>query len=490
MTIWGGRFSAKLNDHAWDLNSSLLVDKRMAIQDVEGSRAWANALQCAGILTKKEHTSISNGLVAIKEEFASGRFSFVPSDEDIHTAVERRLTELIGDTGGKLHTGRSRNDQVATDFRLWMLQNIPVLDGAVKDLQSAMVAQAEKASETILPGYTHLQRAQPVLLAHWWLSHYWPLQRDRARLRDLTARVSVLPLGSGALAGAPFDIDRIQLANTLGFADVSQNSMDAVSDRDFAAEYSFCATMIGIHLSKLAEQMVLFTSAEFGFFELADAFSTGSSLMPQKKNPDVFELTRGKAGALLGLLTGLLATLKGLPSTYDKDLQEDKAPVFQATDTLLAILPVIAGALHTLTVKPERLRGAIDPSLMATDLADYLVAKGMPFRQAHEITGRVVRAAADRRISLSQLSVEDYRAISPAFDMDVYQVFDPMRSIQKRNVIGGTSLQSVKNQLAEIQRLTPALAPGAGGTPQGDQSLGTLQDSKSEDSGFQETKGE
>ena len=455
MTLWSGRFSTQLNDHAWDLNSSLPVDKRMAIQDVDGSHAWAEALKCAGILGEKEYASISNGLVAIKEEFSSGRFSFVPSDEDIHTAVERRLTELIGDTAGKLHTGRSRNDQVATDFRLWMLQNIPVLESALQDLQTVFVEQAELAGETVMPGYTHLQRAQPVLLAHWWLSHYWPLQRDRARLNDLTARVSVLPLGSGALAGVPFEIDRLTLAKALGFANVSQNSMDAVSDRDFAAEYLFCTTMIGIHLSKLAEQVVLYTSAEFGFFELADSFSTGSSLMPQKKNPDVFELTRGKAGAMLGLFTGLLATLKALPSTYDKDLQEDKAPVFQATDTLLAIVPVIVGALRTITVKPERLRAAIDPTMMSTDLADYLVSRGVPFRKAHEITGKVVRAAAERQISLDQLSIEEYQAISPAFESDVHQVFDPTRSIQKRNAIGGTSLQSVHNQLAGIHLLQP-----------------------------------
>ncbi len=287
------------------------------------------------------------------------------------------------------------------------------------------------------------------LLAHWWLSYYWSLNRDVERLGDLTKRVSVLPLGSGALAGVPFEIDRVALAKALGFADVSQNSIDGVSDRDFAAEYLFCSTMIGIHLSKLAEQIVLFTSAEFGFFELADAFSTGSSLMPQKKNPDVFELTRGKAGTLLGLLTGLLATLKGLPSTYDKDLQEDKAPVFQATDTLLAILPVIAGALRSITVKAERMRNAIDPSMLATDLADYLVEKGVPFRKAHEFTGKVVRAAGEGKVGMEEMSLEAYQAISPVFEADVYQVFDPMRSIEKRNAIGGTSLQSVKKQISE-----------------------------------------
>jgi argininosuccinate lyase len=321
----------------------------------------------------------------------------------------------------------------------------------LKDLQSALIEQAEKAGETVMPGYTHLQRAQPILLAHWWLSHYWALQRDVERFQDLTKRVSVLPLGSGALAGVPFEIDRVALARSLGFAEVSQNSIDAVSDRDFAAEYLFCATMTGVHLSKLAEQIVLYTSAEFGFFELSDAFSTGSSLMPQKKNPDVFELTRGKAGTLLGLFTGLLTTLKGLPSTYDKDLQEDKAPVFAATDILLAILPVIAGALRTITVKPERMRAAIDSTMMATDLADYLVGKGIPFRDTHSMAGKAVRVAGESKVGLEEMPLEVYQALCPAFEADVYQVFDPMKSIEKRNAIGGTSLQSVKNQIKKIK---------------------------------------
>ena len=460
MTLWGARFSTKLDPQAWSLNSSLAVDQRLAIQDVNGSRAWADAIHRAGILTDKEYTSICLGLDTVKEEFSAGRFSFAASDEDIHTAVERRLRELIGEAAGKLHTGRSRNDQVATDFRLWMLETIPALNVALNVLQAALIEQAEKAGPTVMPGYTHLQRAQPILLAHWWLSHYWPFVRDRERLQDLTERVSVLPLGSGALAGVPFDVDRIALAKCLGFAQVSQNSLDAVSDRDFAAEYLFCTTMIGIHLSKLAEQVILFGSAEFGFFELSDAFSTGSSLMPQKKNPDVFELTRGKAGTLIGLLTGLLTTLKGLPSTYDKDLQEDKAPVFQATDTLLAVLPVIAGALKTITCKPDRMRAGIDSTMMATDLADYLVAKGIPFREAHALAGKVVRAAGEQQVELEQMPLEAFQTTGgqPAegvsndlFEADVYQVFDPLKSIQKRNTIGGTSLQSVKNQIQQIK---------------------------------------
>lgn len=505
MTLWGGRFAQSPNQLAFELNASLSVDQRLALQDVDGSLAWADAIHKAGILSDEERAAIAFGLDTVREEFSSGQFSFVPSDEDIHTAVERRLTELIGEAAGKLHTGRSRNDQVATDFRLWMLSAIPELESALKNLQAALVENAEKAlphpsplpqgegtrlpstrekqnhvaqlttlpqregtrlpstygrrvgdegkdeNVIFMPGYTHLQRAQPILLAHWWLSHYHPLQRDVERLNDLTKRVSILPLGSGALAGVPFDVDRIALAEKLGFADVSQNSLDAVSDRDFAAEYLFCATMIGVHLSKLAEQIVLFTSAEFGFFELSDAFSTGSSLMPQKKNPDVFELARGKAGTLLGLLTGLLATLKGLPSTYDKDLQEDKAPVFQATDTLLAVLPVIAEALRTINVKAERMKSAIDSSMLATDLADYLVSKGVPFRKAHEAAGQVVRAAGERNVSAEKMPLEAYQAISPKFAADVYQVFDALESINKRNTIGGASLQSVLNQIQKIK---------------------------------------
>jgi argininosuccinate lyase len=451
MTLWGGRFSTKLNDQAWDLNSSLPIDQRMAIQDVDGSIAWADALHKASILLDEEHASISLGLDTVKKEFASGEFHFVPSDEDIHTAVERRLTEIIGPLAGKLHTGRSRNDQVATDFRLWMLQAIPELDSAFSLLQSALVEQAELAGETLMPGYTHLQRAQPILLSHWWLSHYWPLERDRERLTDLIKRVSILPLGSGALAGTPVPVDRAALAESLNFMEASQNSLDSVSDRDFAAEFLFCATMTGIHLSKFSEQIVLYTSAEFGFFELSDAFSTGSSLMPQKKNPDVFELTRGKAGTLIGMLTGLLATLKGLPSTYDKDLQEDKAPVFAATDTLLAILPVIAGALRTITAKPQRMRNAIDSFMMATDLADYLVEKGIPFRETHAIAGKAVRLAGEKNVELEELSLEAYQTLCSVFEADVYQVFDPMKSVEKRNAIGGTSLQSVKNQIQKIK---------------------------------------
>jgi len=332
-----------------------------------------------------------------------------------------------------------------------MLTAIPVITNALADLQSTLIQRAELAGETLMPGYTHLQRAQPVLLSHWWMSHFWPLQRDKERLAQLSERVSILPLGCGALAGAPLPIDRAALAEALGFKAPAPNSLDAVSDRDFAAEFLFCSALTGVHLSKLAEQIVLYTSAEFGFLELSDAFSTGSSLMPQKKNPDVFELTRGKAGTLLGLLTGLMATLKGLPSTYDKDLQEDKAPVFAAYDMLTTILPVISSALLTINVRAERMHTAIDSFMMATDLADYLVKKGIPFRETHRLAGKAVRMAMDSGKGLDTLSLEQYKSLHPAFETDVYRVLDPMESIKRRNAIGGTSIEAVREQIHQAK---------------------------------------
>ncbi|MBT4311411.1 MAG: argininosuccinate lyase [Anaerolineae bacterium] len=445
--LWHGRFANKTNEQAFALNASISFDIRMADQDVRGSIAWAEAIYKAGILDSAEHAQIQTGLLQIKEEFLSQTFTVKSDDEDIHSAVERRLGEIIGALSGKLHTGRSRNDQVATDFRLWILDHIPALDSALADLQSALVERAEKDYDTIMPGYTHLQRAQPFTLGQWFLSHYPPLKRDQARLQELSRRVGILPLGSGALAGCPYPIDRIALSESLGFDVPSFNSLDAVSNRDFAAEFLFVAALIGTHLSKLAEQVVLFTSAEFGFFELDDAYSTGSSLMPQKKNADPFELTRGKAGTLLGYLMGLMATLKGLPSTYDKDLQEDKIPIFAAFDTLVAMLPVIAGALRTLTVKPARMEASIDASMMATDLADYLVERGVPFREAHAISGEVVRAGITKEKSLDALTLAEYKEINAVFDEKVYEVYDARASIAKRAAIGGTAPDAVKAQI-------------------------------------------
>jgi argininosuccinate lyase len=452
MKLWGGRFSGKMDPAAWELNASLAFDRRLAPQDVRGSLAWAQALEQAGVLSQAECSQISTGLEAILGEFEQGQFLFLESDEDIHTAVERRLGELIGPVAGKLHTGRSRNDQVATDLRLWVMDHLPLLDAALADLQAALIERAEMDLGILMPGYTHLQRAQVILLSHWWLSHFWPLHRDRQRLEGALQRSASLPLGCGALAGTPYPVDRLALAETLGFAGPAPNSLDAVSDRDFVLETLFCASLVGVHLSKLAEAIVLFSSAEFGFIELSDAYATGSSLMPQKKNPDVFELTRGKSGALIGWLTGMLATLKGLPSTYDKDLQEDKTPLFNAFDTLSLLLPVLAGALRSLNVRPERMRAAIDSTMMATDLADYLVEKGLPFRQAHALAGQAVQLAQAQGKPLEALSLEEFQALgdevgSIKFDTDVYQVFDPAQSAARRSAIGGTAPAAVQEQI-------------------------------------------
>ena len=325
------------------------------------------------------------------------------------------------------------------------------LDELLRGVQQALFDRANQDLELVMPGYTHLQRAQPILLSHWWLAHFWPLARDRQRLAQARERAAVLPLGSGALAGTPFAVDRPFLAAELGFARVSANSLDAVSDRDFAAEFLFTAALVGVHLSRLSEALVLFSTAEFGFVELSDTYSTGSSLMPQKKNPDTLELTRGKAGALIGKLTGLLATLKGLPSTYDKDLQEDKLPVFEAADTLEVMLPVMSGLLSTLKIRPEGLRKALDPALLATDLADSLVQRGVPFREAHGLVGQVVRRAQEMGVGLDRLPLAELQAISPVFAGDVEQVFDFRASANRRAVQGGTALEAVKAQLQEAQ---------------------------------------
>lgn len=452
MSLWGGRFSGSMDPDAWILNASILFDQRMARQDVTGSQAWAQQLQSIGVLSVEEYAAIHQGLDQIQNEFSQKAFVFQPGDEDIHSAVERRLYEIIGATAGKLHTGRSRNDQVATDFRLWLIDHIPELLKTIAQFQAQLITRAEMDLDLVMPAYTHLQRAQPGLLSHWWLSFFWALERDRQRLVFAQQECAVLPLGSGAVAGTSFPIDREALAAQLGFAKISRNSMDAVSDRDFAVQFVFDAVLCGVHLSRLAEQVVLFTSSEFGFFVLDDAFATGSSLMPQKKNSDVFELTRGKAGTMLGLLTGLLATLKGLPSTYDKDLQEDKQAVFQAFDILMAVLPVLTKAIATLRVNPARMAAAIDPSVYATDVADLLVKAGIPFREAHALVGQAVRVAADQAKGIQELSVEEWQAIIPGVTIDWPALFSPQASIATRTVVGGTAPAAVLEQINTARR--------------------------------------
>lgn len=452
MSLWGGRFQGKSDADAWKLNASIDFDQRLAKQDLTGSIAWAQQLHKIGILNPSEFKQIHSGLNQILIEFEQSTFNFLPGDEDIHTAVERRLYEIIGSTAGKLHTGRSRNDQVATDFRLWFLEAMPVLMNEIRQFQMQLVFRAEQDISLVMPSYTHLQRAQPVLLSHWWLSFFWPLERDIKRLIFTLEECGTMPLGSGAAAGTSFAIDRAELANQLGFNGISQNSIDAVSDRDFAAQFLFDAALCGIHLSRLSEQVVLFTSAEFGFFALDDAFATGSSLMPQKKNPDVFEITRGKAGSLLGLLTGLLATLKGLPSTYDKDLQDDKQAVFQAYDILMAVIPVLSKAIFSLTVFPAKLRAAIDPSLFATDVADLLVKSGIPFRDAHSIVGKAVKLSTESGKGIHQLTKTEWQSILPNIDLDFSTVFSPEVSISTRSMVGGTAPQAVLEQISTARR--------------------------------------
>ena len=446
--LWGGRFAAQTDTLVHRYNASIGFDARLYDEDISGSVAWAEGLAAAKLLTADDRDALLAGLEAVRAEFAAGAFAIVADDEDIHSAVERRLTELVGPVGGKLHTGRSRNDQVATDFRLWLMRACDRLDAALGGVQSALADSAAAALDLPLPGYTHLQHAQPITWGHWALAHFWPLARDRQRFAAARQSAAVLPLGAAALAGSAFPIDRAALASRLGFAGVTANSLDAVSDRDFAAEFLFAAALLGVHLSRLAEQLILFSSAEFGFVRLADAYSTGSSIMPQKKNPDTLELTRGKSGRLIGHLTGFLATLKGLPSAYDKDLQEDKEPVFDAADTLELALPVMAGLLRTLELRPERMAAQLEAGLLATELADYLVRRGLPFREAHHLVGRVVRLGEERGVAITALALAELQAISPHIGPDVAEALTVPAALAARDLPGGTGPAALAAQLA------------------------------------------
>jgi argininosuccinate lyase len=445
--LWGGRFSKDTNLLVRRLNDSLPFDQRLWKEDIRASVAWAHALAQAGLLTSAECAQLVAGLELVRAEFAAGSFMFAVGDEDIHTAVERRLTELVGSVGGKLHTGRSRNDQVATDLRLWMMQACEDLAHEISGLQAALIDSAASHLYAIMPGYTHLQQAQPVTWGHWALSHFWPLVRDAARLANARSAAGVLPLGSGALAGTAFVVDRDALARSLGFEFVSTNSMDAVSDRDFVCDFLYAGTMIGVHLSRLAEQLLLFSSAEFGYVVVDDAYSTGSSLMPQKKNADPLELARGKTGRLFGNLQTLLVVLKGLPSTYDKDLQEDKEPAFDTFDTLLALLPVMAGLVRSLQVRPQAMAARLLPGLLATDMADELVRQGVPFREAHGLVGALVQRAEGLGVELTKVSLAERQRISAHFTDEMWAEINFEHSLQRRGQIGGTAHAAVEAQL-------------------------------------------
>ena len=447
--MWTGRFEQPTDALLRAFSESVSFDWRLYAHDVDGSLAHAAALRAASLLTDEELRQIEGGLNAIRDEIARGEFPFRPELEDVHMNIEAALTARIGPAGAKLHTARSRNDQVALDLRLYLRAEMDVLTRELRAMQSALVGLAGRFPDAVLPGYTHLQRAQPVLFGHHLLAYVEMFDRDAGRLADGRRRLDVMPLGSGALAGSTINLDRGFIAARLGFPAVSQNSMDAVSDRDFACEFLAAAALVGMHLSRLSEDVILWASSEFGFVRLSDAFTTGSSLMPQKKNPDVAELTRGKTGRLYGNLFRLLTTLKGLPMTYNRDLQEDKEAVFDSVDTLKLTLRVFAAMLREAEVnEPAMTRAAADENLLATDLADYLVLKGVPFRQAHEVIGKLVALCARRQTVFSALPLVDYQQASPAFGEDVFGLLDVRRALAARRNVGSPAPENVTARLA------------------------------------------
>ncbi|XP_070572641.1 argininosuccinate lyase-like isoform X2 [Ptychodera flava] len=450
--LWGGRFTGATDPVMEKFNASIEFDKRMWKADIQGSQAYVKALEKVGLVTKDERQAIEEGLDKVAEEWNDGSFSIQAGDEDIHTANERRLKELIGSAAGKLHTGRSRNDQVVTDMRLWMRDNLSVLGNYLKQLIQVIISRAKKEIDVLMPGYTHLQRAQPIRWSQWLLSYGTALQRDMQRLREIMTRICVCPLGCGALAGNPFNVDRESIAKELGFPGISANSLDGTSGRDFVAEFLFWSSMTMITLSKWAEDLIIYSTKEFAFVQLSDAYSTGSSLMPQKKNPDSLELIRGKSGRVFGKCAGFLMTMKGLPSTYNKDLQEDKEAMFDAYDTLEGVLQVAVGVMSTLQVNKKAAHDALSPDMLATDLAYYLVRKGVPFREAHGLSGNAVHLAETKKCSMKDLTLEDLKKVSAAFDNDVASVWNYENSVEQYTSSGGTSRQSVLKQIEQLNK--------------------------------------
>ena len=451
---WSGRFRNRTHRLVEAFTSSLSFDRRLYPYDLQGSVAHCKALERAGVLSRKETAQILRGLEEVRSELESGRFSFAEEDEDIHMAIERRLTELIGPIGGKLHTGRSRNDQVALDVRLYLRDALGALSESLRRFQRVLLEKARAHLDVVMPGYTHLQRAQPVLFAHHLLAYVEMIERDKGRVRDALVRLDVMPLGSGALAGTNYPVDRTYTARLLGFTQVSENSLDAVSDRDFAIEVLASLSMVMMHLSRLSEELVLWASQEFQFVDLPDSFCTGSSMMPQKKNPDVPELVRGKTGRVYGHLLALLTTLKGLPLSYNRDLQEDKEALFDAMSTVVASLEVSTELIKGLTVNRAVLAKAAGSGyLLATELADYLVTKGVPFRQAHVTIGRVVRWCLDRKQDLRDLTLADLRSFSDRFEKDALDVVTVEGAIERKAQIGGTARKRVEARIKALEKV-------------------------------------
>ena len=446
--MWKGRFKTETAQLLKDFSESISFDWRLFRHDIAGSIAHATALEAAGLITKDELEAIRMGLLAIRDEIGRGEFTWKPELEDVHMNIEAELTRRIGDAGAKLHTARSRNDQVALDLRLYLRDEADAICELLAEVQRSLVELGERNAEVIIPGYTHLQRAQPVLFAHHLLAYVEMFARDAGRVVDARKRLNIMPLGSGAIAGSTINLDRELIARLLDFPAITQNSMDAVSDRDFAVELLSALALVGVHLSRLSEDLILWASAEFKFITLSDAFTTGSSLMPQKKNPDVCELTRGKTGRLVGNLVSLLTTLKGLPMTYNRDMQEDKEQVFDSVDTVKAALQIYAAMLRETQVNPAQCTAAVsDWNLLATDVADYLVLHGVPFRKAHEIVGKAVALCVERSVGLAELTLADYQSLSPAFEANVFDILNVRRSIDARTNPGAPASANVKGQL-------------------------------------------
>ncbi len=447
--MWHGRFSKNPSERLRAFSESVSFDRRLALHDIAGSKAHASALGRAGLLSEEELSAILTGLEEIAGEINDGRFAWREDLEDVHMNIEAALTTKLGATGAKLHTARSRNDQVALDLRLWLRDENASLIASLRRLQVSLLGLAERGAGAIMPGYTHLQRAQPVPAAHHVLAYVEMLERDAGRFMDAARRAEVLPLGSGALAGSTIVLDRAGVARDLGFASLSQNSMDAVADRDFACEFLAACAIVGMHLSRLCEDTVLWASTEFGFLRLSDEHTTGSSLMPQKKNPDIAELARGKTGRLYGNLMSLLTTLKGLPLAYNRDMQEDKEPVFDSADTLGASLGILAEMFAAAEWNTARMAAAADDALLvATDWADYLVRKGLPFRDAHEVVGRLVALSVERGVGLRDLGAEDLQGASKLFGPDAASCLDAKLSLASRTAVGGPSPDRVAERLA------------------------------------------
>ncbi|MDI6822215.1 MAG: argininosuccinate lyase [Actinomycetota bacterium] len=434
--------------------ASLSFDRRLYKYDIRGSLAHVAMLAKCGIIPKEDAGKITRGLKEIEREIEAGKFRFDIADEDIHMSIERALIEKVGPLGGKLHTARSRNDQIALDIRMYLKEEILKIGNLIRTLQKALLNLAKENTEVIMPGYTHLQRAQPVLFSHHIMAYFFMLGRDIDRLKSCYERTDAMPLGSAALAGTSFPIDREFVAKELGFSKIAENSMDAVSDRDFLVEFLSSLSLLMIHLSSFCEELVLWSTSEFGFIQLDEAFTTGSSIMPQKRNPDVAELIRGKTGRTFGHLMGLLTTLKALPLTYNRDLQEDKEPLFDAVDTAKRSLEIFTPMVASIRINPERMGRAAEESFtVATDVADYLVRKGLPFREAHGVVGKIIAYCLDRNCVLSDLNLEDYRSFSPLFDQDVFEVLEVKHSVDSKTSVGGTSVKGLKDQFIRAESL-------------------------------------